>query len=142
MSTTRLAHVGLWVHDQEEALAFYTGTLGFEVREDVTLPELGGYRWLTVALPGELTGFILNVPEPPMFDEETCRSVLEMVARGRTGGFMLECDDCRATFEDLRARGAEFTQEPTEQPYGIDAGLRDPSGNHIRLVQRTDAPGY
>lgn len=142
MTTTRLAHVGLWVHDQEEALAFYTGTLGFEVREDVTLPELGGYRWLTVALPGELTGFILNVPEPPMFDEETCREVLEMVARGRTGGFMLECDDCRATFEDLRARGVEFTQEPTEQPYGVDAGLRDPSGNHIRLVQRTDAPAY
>jgi catechol 2,3-dioxygenase-like lactoylglutathione lyase family enzyme len=135
---TRLAHVGLWVHDQDEALAFYTGPLGFELREDVTLPELGGYRWLTVGMPGQDVAFVLNVPGPPLFDEETSRSVLAMVAQGAMGGFMLECDDCRATYEDLRARGVEFQQEPTEQPYGIDAAFRDPSGNSARLVQRTD----
>lgn len=133
----RLAHVGLWVHDLDDALAFYTGQLGFEIREDVTLEEFAGYRWLTVGPPGSPdVAFTLNVPGPPLFDDETAAEVLRFVAQGKTGGFILNCDDCQETYEELRARGVDFQQPPTQQPYGIDAGLRDPSGNQIRLVQR------
>lgn len=133
----RLAHVGLWVHDLYDALAFYTGQLGFEIREDVTLEEFAGYRWLTVGPPGSPdVAFTLNVPGPPLFDDETAAEVLRFVAQGKTGGFILNCDDCQETYEELRARGVDFQQPPTQQPYGIDAGLRDPSGNQIRLVQR------
>jgi catechol 2,3-dioxygenase-like lactoylglutathione lyase family enzyme len=139
---TRLTAVGIWVTDQEEALAFYTGPLGFELREDVTLPEFGGYRWLTVGPPGQPDiALILNVPGAPLFDEETTAQVGAVLAKGGMGGMMLACDDCRAAFEELSARGVEFHQEPVEQPYGIDAGFRDPFGNSFRLVQRTDGGG-
>jgi catechol 2,3-dioxygenase-like lactoylglutathione lyase family enzyme len=137
----RVSHVGLWVHDQEEALAFYTGRLGFELREDVTLPEFPDYRWLTVGPPGQPdVAFILNVPGPPLFDEEATRELLDAVAKGRMGGFILACDDCQATYDELRQRGVEFQQGPTQQPYGVDAALRDPSGNEMRLVQRVPLP--
>ncbi|WP_217914447.1 VOC family protein [Miltoncostaea marina] len=137
----RVAYVGLWVHDQDEALAFYTERLGFELRSDVSLPEMGGYRWLTVGPPGQPDiAFTLNVPAPPVFDEQTAAEVRTAVAQGRMGGFILNCDDCRATYEELRGRGVEFSQEPTEVPYGIDAAFRDVSGNQIRLVQ--PAPAY
>jgi catechol 2,3-dioxygenase-like lactoylglutathione lyase family enzyme len=133
----RLTHVGLWVHDHEDALAFYTGKLGFEIREDVTLEEFGGYRWLTVGPPAQPdVAFTLNVPGPPLFDPETAAGILRDLAQGKMGGFLLGCDDCRETYDELSARGVEFNQPPTEQPYGIDAALRDPSGNQIRLVQR------
>jgi catechol 2,3-dioxygenase-like lactoylglutathione lyase family enzyme len=133
----RLAHVGLWVHDLDDALAFYTDKLGFEIREDVTLPEFGGYRWLTVGPPAQPdVAFTLNVPGPPLFDPETAEQVKAALARGQMGGFILGCDDCQETYEELAARGIEFQQEPTRQPYGIDAALRDPSGNQIRIVQR------
>jgi len=133
----RLTHVGLWVHDQDDALAFYTRQLGFEIREDVTLEEFPGYRWLTVGPPGQPdVAFTLNVPGPPLFDQETADDVLRSIAQGKMGGFILGCDDCRETYMELRERGVEFQQPPTEQPYGIDAGFRDPSGNQIRLVQR------
>lgn len=134
---THVSHVGLWVHDQEEALAFYTGTLGFEVREDVTLPELGNYRWLTVGPPGQPdVAFTLNVPGPPLFDPDTAREVTASVAQGKMGGVIMACDDCEATWRELSDRGVEFQQPPTRQPYGIDAAFRDPSGNQIRMVQR------
>jgi catechol 2,3-dioxygenase-like lactoylglutathione lyase family enzyme len=137
----RLTHVGLWVHDLEDALAFYTGKLGFEIREDVTLEELGGYRWLTVGPPAQPdVAFTLNVPGPPMFDKETAAGLLRDLAQGKMSGFLLGCDDCQETYEELTARGVEFQQTPTRQPYGIDAGLRDPSGNQIRLVQRVPMP--
>jgi catechol 2,3-dioxygenase-like lactoylglutathione lyase family enzyme len=137
----RLTHVGLWVHDLEDALAFYTGKLGFEIREDVTLEEMGGYRWLTVGPPAQPdVAFTLNVPGPPMFDEETAAGLLRDLAQGKMSGFLLGCDDCQETYEELTARGVEFQQRPTQQPYGIDAGLRDPSGNQIRLVQRVPMP--
>jgi len=137
----RLSHVGLWVHDQEDALAFYTGKLGFELREDVTLPEFPDYRWLTVGPPGQPdVAFILNVPGPPLFDEQTAQALLDAVAQGRMGGFILACDDCQAAYDELRGRGVEFQQGPTQQPYGIDAALRDPSGNEMRLVQRVPLP--
>jgi catechol 2,3-dioxygenase-like lactoylglutathione lyase family enzyme len=132
----RLSHVGVWVHDVEEALAFYTEKLGFEVREDVTLEELGGFRWLTVSPAGQPdVALILNVPGPPLFDADVARQVTEFVAQGRTGGFILACDDCQESYEELRGRGVEFHQPPTRQPYGVDAAFRDPSGNQLRLVQ-------
>jgi catechol 2,3-dioxygenase-like lactoylglutathione lyase family enzyme len=133
----RLAHVGLWVHDLDDALAFYTGKLGFEIREDVTLPEFGDYRWLTVGPPGTPdVSFTLNVPGPPLFDDDTAAEVQRFIAQGKSGGFILNCDDCQETYDELRARGVEFQQPPTQVAYGIDAALRDPSGNSIRLVQR------
>jgi catechol 2,3-dioxygenase-like lactoylglutathione lyase family enzyme len=131
-----LTTVNVWVHDQDEALAFYTEKLGMELRDDVTVPELGNFRWLTVGLPGqEVTLTLMAVPGPPVFDEETRQKVLDVMAKGATGGLFFSTDDCRGSYEELKARGVEFQQEPTEQPYGIDAGFRDPSGNQARMVQ-------
>jgi catechol 2,3-dioxygenase-like lactoylglutathione lyase family enzyme len=134
-----LTNVNVWVHDQEEALAFYTDKLGMEVREDVTVPEMGNFRWLTVGVPGQndVALTLMTVPGPPVFDEETRSKLLDLVARGAAGGLFFNTDDCRGTFEELKGRGVEFTQEPTEQPYGIDAGFRDPSGNQMRVAQRS-----
>jgi predicted enzyme related to lactoylglutathione lyase len=135
----RLAYTQVWVHDQDEALAFYTDKLGFEVREDVTVAELGNFRWLSVGLPGQDVGLtLMAVPGPPVFEEETRQQILGLMAKGASGGLFFQTDDCRASYEELRAKGVEFTQEPTEMPYGIDAGFRDPSGNHFRMAQRTD----
>jgi catechol 2,3-dioxygenase-like lactoylglutathione lyase family enzyme len=133
---TQLTYVNVWVNDQEEALAFYTEKLGFELREDVTVPEMGGFRWLTVGVPGQDVALaLLEVPGPPVFDEETREALLTLVAKGAAGGLFFAADDVRATFEELKARGVEFGQEPTEQPYGIDAGFRDPFGNQMRVAQ-------
>jgi catechol 2,3-dioxygenase-like lactoylglutathione lyase family enzyme len=135
--SVRLSYVGVWVHDQEEALAWYTQKLGFELREDVTLPEFGGYRWLTVGPPGQPEiALTLNVPGPPVCDPATATALLDLVGRGLAGGYMLATEDCQATYDELLARGVEFQQPPTRQPYGIDAALRDASGNSIRLVQQ------
>lgn len=134
-----LSHVNVWVHDQDEALAWYTQKLGFEVREDVTLAELGGFRWLTVGPAGQdgVALALMTVPGPPVFDADTADAVRNVMAKGAAGGLFFSTDDCRGTYEELRGRGVEFTEEPSERPYGIDAGLRDPSGNAIRLVQTT-----
>jgi catechol 2,3-dioxygenase-like lactoylglutathione lyase family enzyme len=134
-----LTNVNVWVNDQEEALAFYTEKLGMEVREDVTVPEMGNFRWLTVGVPGQedVALTLMTVPGPPVFDEETRSKLLDLVARGAAGGLFFNTDDCRSTYEQLKGRGVEFTQEPTEQPYGIDAGFRDPSGNQMRVAQRS-----
>lgn len=103
----------------------------------MTLPELGGCRWLTVGPPRQPeVAFTLNVPAPPLFDPGTAAEVVGLIARGVMPGFILSCDDCRATYEDLRSRGVEFQQAPTRMPYGIDAAFRDPSGNAVRLVER------
>jgi predicted enzyme related to lactoylglutathione lyase len=134
--TIHLTHANVWVHDHDEALAFYTEKLGLEVREDVTLPELGGYRWLTVGPVDQPdVALTLNVPGPPLFDPATTEQIKDVMAKGATGGFILGTEDCRASYEELKARGVEFTEEPSERPYGIDAGFRDPSGNSFRLVQ-------
>jgi catechol 2,3-dioxygenase-like lactoylglutathione lyase family enzyme len=131
-----LTNVNVWVHDQDEALAFYTEKLGMEVREDVTVPEMGNFRWLTVGLPGQDVALaLLAVPGPPVFDEETRAKVLDVVAKGAAGGLFFSTDDVQGTYEELKQRGVEFGQEPTEQPYGIDAGFRDPSGNQARMAQ-------
>jgi catechol 2,3-dioxygenase-like lactoylglutathione lyase family enzyme len=134
-----LSHVNVWVRDQDEALAFYTEKLGFEVREDVTLPELGEFRWLTVGPAGQddVALALMAIPGPPVFDPETSEQVKGLMAKGAAGGLFFATDDCRATYEDLKGRGVEFTEEPSERPYGIDAGFRDPSGNSFRLVQNT-----
>jgi predicted enzyme related to lactoylglutathione lyase len=133
----RIANAQLWVHDQDEALAFYTEKLGFEVRNDATLPELGDFRWLTVS-PAEQPDFaivLMAIPGPPVMDEEVANQVRSLMAKGFAGTVFLTTEDCQASYEELKARGVEFTEEPEERPYGIDAGFRDPSGNSFRLTQ-------
>jgi len=134
----QLSHVQVWVHDQDEALAFYTEKLGMEVREDVTVPEMGNFRWLSVGTPGQddVSITLMSIPGPPVFEEETRQQILDLLAKGASGGLFFTADDVKKTYEELSSRGVEFTQEPTEQPYGIDAGFRDVSGNHFRMTQR------
>ena len=127
----------LWVHDQDAALAFYTEKLGFEVRTDVTIPELGDFRWLAVGAPGQdgLAIVLMAIPGPPVMDEETTAQVRNLMAKGFAGTVFLGTDDCQASYEELKARGVEFVDPPEERPYGIDSGFRDPSGNHFRLTE-------
>ena len=133
----KIAHAQLWVHDQDEALAFYTEKLGMEVRTDATLAELGDFRWLTVGPPGQLDVSItlMAIPGPPMMDEAMADQVRALMAKGFAGTVFLQTDDCQASYEELKARGVEFTEQPEERPYGIDSGFRDPSGNSFRLTQ-------
>jgi catechol 2,3-dioxygenase-like lactoylglutathione lyase family enzyme len=133
----RLTAVNVWTHDQDEALAFYTEKLGMEVRDDVTVPELGNFRWLTVGPPGqpEVALALLTIPGPPVFDADTAQQVKTVVSKGAAGGLFFSTDDCQAGYEELKSRGVEFSEEPTERPYGIDAAFRDPSGNQIRMIQ-------
>jgi catechol 2,3-dioxygenase-like lactoylglutathione lyase family enzyme len=133
---TSLTNVNVWVHDQDEALAFYTDKLGMELRDDVSVPEMGNFRWLTVGVPGQDVSLaLLTVPGPPVFDADTSAKIKEMMAKGAAGGLFFATDDVQASYEELKSRGVEFSQEPTKQPYGIDAGFRDPSGNQIRMAQ-------
>jgi len=133
----RIANAQLWVHDQDEALAFYTQKLGMEVRADVTLPEMGDFRWLTVSPAGQedISIVLMAIPGAPMMDDETGQQVRDLMAKGFAGAVFLTTDDCRASYEELKARGVEFTEEPEERPYGIDCGFRDPSGNAFRLTE-------
>ncbi len=137
----RIANAQLWVHDQDEALDFYTRKLGFEVRADVTMPELGDFRWLAVGPPGQedFSVVLMAIPDPPVFEPETIEQVRTLMGKGAAGTIFLTTDDCRASYEELKGRGVEFVEEPEERPYGIDAGFRDPSGNHLRLTQLPDA---
>ena len=133
----RISTAQLWVHDQDEALAFYTDKLGMEVREDVTVPEMGNFRWLSVGVPGQDVAItLMAIPGPPVFDEDTRAQIQALMAKGASGGLFFATDDIHGTYEHLKSRGVEFTQEPTEQPYGVDAGFRDPSGNHFRMTQQ------
>ena len=132
----QLTHAQISVTDQDEALAFYTEKLGMELREDVTVPEMGNFRWLSVGIPGqEVSITLMAIPGPPVFDEDTRKQIQGLLAKGASGGLFFATDDAQRSYEQLKGRGVEFTQEPTEQPYGIDAGFRDPSGNHFRLAQ-------
>ncbi|HEY6377597.1 MAG TPA: VOC family protein [Candidatus Dormibacteraeota bacterium] len=133
----RIANAQLWVHDQETALTFYTQKLGFEVRADVTLPELGNFRWLTVGPAGQadLAIVLMAIPGPPVMDADTAEQVRGLMAKGFAGTVFLTTDDCQAAYEELRGRGVEFVEKPEERPYGIDSAFRDPSGNSIRLTQ-------
>jgi predicted enzyme related to lactoylglutathione lyase len=133
----RIATAQLWVHDQDEALAFYTQKVGLEVRADVTLPELGNFRWLTVGPAGQpdIAIVLMAIPDPPMMDAETAEQVRSLMSKGFAGTVFLTTEDCQASYEELVARGVEFSETPEERPYGIDSGFRDPSGNSIRLTQ-------
>ena len=133
----KIANTQLWVHDQDEALKFYTEKLGFEVRADVTMPEMGNFRWLTVGPVGQpdFAIVLMPIPRAPVFDEETAEQIGQLLAKGGVGTVFLTTDDCHASYEELKARGVEFTEIPEDRPYGIDAGFRDPSGNNFRLTQ-------
>jgi predicted enzyme related to lactoylglutathione lyase len=129
-----ISHHGIYVLDQDEALDFYVGKLGFEVSADF---DLGFMRWLTVNLPSDPgRQVLLEKPGPPMMSEETTAQVRSLLSKGAMGlALILTTDDCRKTFDELKAKGVDTTQEPTEQPYGIDCGIRDPFGNPIRITQ-------
>lgn len=131
-----IANAQFWVHDQDEALAFYTRTLGWEVRADVTVPDWS-FRWLVVG-PVDQPGVglvLMPVPGPPMLDAARHEQLAALVAAGVGGTLFLETDDCRAAYDELSARGVVFNDPPTVQPYGIDTSFRDPSGNNVRLTQ-------
>lgn len=129
-----ITHSQLYVLDQDQALAFYVGKLGLEVSADV---DLGFMRWLTVSVPGHPERqILLEKPGPPALSEDTAQQVRELVTKGAGGGSLIfSTDDCRKTYQALLDRGVEFTEEPTDRPYGIDCGLRDPFGNSIRITQ-------
>jgi predicted enzyme related to lactoylglutathione lyase len=133
----RIANAQVWVHDQDEALDFYTNKVGMEVRADVTLPELGDFRWLTVGPAGQpdVSIVLMAIPGPPVMDAETAEQVRSLMAKGFAGTVFLTTDDCQAAYEELKARGVAFTEAPEQRPYGIDSAFRDPSGNSIRLTQ-------
>ena len=132
-----IAYSGVWVHDQDEALAFYTEKLGWELRADVTLPEFGNYRWLTVGPPNQPdVSVLLNaIPGPPVMDDATADQIRSLMAKGFAGTVFLTTEDVRADYDTLKSRGVEFTEAPEERPYGIDSAFRDPSGNQFRLTQ-------
>jgi catechol 2,3-dioxygenase-like lactoylglutathione lyase family enzyme len=133
----RIATAQLWVHDQDEALAFYTEKLGMEVRADVTVPEYGDFRWLTVGPPSQpdVAIALMAIPGAPVMDAETQEKVREVMAKGFAGSVFLTTDDVTASYEELKGRGVEFVEEPEERPYGIDSSFRDPSGNNFRLAE-------
>jgi len=135
--SVKIANSQLWVHDQDEALAFYTQKLGMEVRVDVTLSEMGDFRWLTVGPAGQpdFSIVLMAIPGEPVMDADTAEQVKALMAKGFAGTVFLTTDDCQASYEELKARGVEFTEAPEQRPYGIDSGFRDPSGNSFRLTQ-------
>jgi uncharacterized glyoxalase superfamily protein PhnB len=139
----RIANAQLWVHDQDEALEFYTRKVGFEVRADVTVPELGNFRWLAVGPEGQedFSVVLMAIPGQPVMDEQTAEEVRTLMGKGFAGTVFLTTEDVQADYEELKGRGVEFTEAPEERPYGIDCGFRDPSGNSLRLTQLTGELG-
>ena len=133
----KISTAQLWVHDQDEALDFYTRKLGMEVRADVTMPELGNFRWLTVGPPSQpdISIVLMAIPGPPVMDDVSAEQVRDLMGKGFAGAVFLTTDDVYADYEQLKSRGVEFSEEPEERPYGIDSGFRDPSGNSVRLTQ-------
>jgi len=127
----------IFVLDQDEALDFYVNKLGFEVSSDI---DLGFMRWLTVCVPGQPEReVLLEKPGPPAMDDATAAQVRDLVTKGAMGGWLsITTDDAQATFETLRDRGVDITDEPSPKPYGIDFGIRDPFGNAIRIGQMFD----
>jgi catechol 2,3-dioxygenase-like lactoylglutathione lyase family enzyme len=136
---TSLTHSAIIVLDQDQAIDFYVGKLGLEVNIDA---DLGFMRWLTLSVPGEPEReIVLELPGPPAMDDATAEQARELVTKGATGGWLIfRTADCRKTYEELRAKGVEFTQEPTEQSYGTDCALRDPFGNHVRISEPAARP--
>ncbi len=136
---TGLQISSIYVTDQDAAVDFYVNKVGMEVHTDL---DLGFMRWLTLNVPGNKDrAILLEKPGPPSVDEKTAEQVRELLSKGASGGHLFfTVDDCQATYDRLKAAGVEVTQEPTEQPYGIDFGMRDPFGNSIRFAQPTGAP--
>jgi catechol 2,3-dioxygenase-like lactoylglutathione lyase family enzyme len=131
---TKITHTGVWVHDLDEALDFYTSKLGFEVLYDIREPT---WSWVVVAPSGsDSPALNLSVPGAPFMSDDAARQVLELVASGAITGGILATDDCRGDYEALSARGVQFQQEPMERDYGVDAAFRDPTGNLWRMTQR------
>lgn len=132
-----IKYAQLWVHDQDEALDFYTTKVGFEVRDDVTVPKLGNFRWLAVgpANQPDVNIVLMAIPGPPMMDADSNRAVHELMAKGFAGTVFLVSDDVMKDYEQLSARGVEFIEAPTQRPYGLDTAFRDPSGNNLRIAQ-------
>lgn len=135
----RLSTTQVWVRDQDEAVSFWTGKVGFEVKEDVTIPELGNFRWVTVGPQGDSgTAIVLMaVPGQPVMDDATKAQVESLMAKGFATGLFFTTDDAQGEYERLSAAGVDVVDQPTEQVYGLDFGFRDPSGNHFRVAQRT-----
>jgi catechol 2,3-dioxygenase-like lactoylglutathione lyase family enzyme len=131
----KLSHVTVWVLDQERAHAFYTGKLGFEVRTD---HSFGGFRWLTVGPKGQkdMELVLLPVASGPMLDEAGAAALRDLVQKGALCIGILETDNCRATYDELKAKGVVFHSSPQERPYGVEAVMRDDSGNYFSVVQR------
>jgi catechol 2,3-dioxygenase-like lactoylglutathione lyase family enzyme len=128
-----VAVAGIYVRDQQEALDFYVGKLGFLVGTNV---KNGAFRWLTVAYPDQPVFQLgLFVPGPPMLDESTAKTLHAMVAKGAMPPLVMHVKDCRAEFQRLNSLGVEFTQEPIDRFGTIDAGFRDPSGNGWKMIQ-------
>jgi catechol 2,3-dioxygenase-like lactoylglutathione lyase family enzyme len=134
----RITHTFMYVLDQDKALDFYVGKLGMVVNTDA---DLGNMRWLTVAFPDDPElELALMVPGPPVHDDATVEQLRELIAKGAGNGVIFQTDDCRGTYERLKAEGVEFTQEPIERFYGTDCALRDPFGNPLRITQPPDGP--
>lgn len=133
LSTTQV-----WVRDQDEAVAFWTDKVGFEVKEDVTVPEMGNFRWVSVG-PKDQDGtaiVLMAIPGQPVMDDATRAQVHDLMAKGFATAVFFTTDDARATYDRMVAAGVETTGEPMEQVYGVDFGFRDPSGNHFRVATR------
>lgn len=124
---------GIYVHDQDAALEFYVGKLGFAVHTDA---RNGDYRWLTVHHPDQ-PGFQLGLfrPQAPLVDDATAQNLNEAVAKGAMPPLVLVVDDCRAAYDEFSARGVEFTQEPVARYGSVDASFRDPSGNGWKMIE-------
>jgi uncharacterized glyoxalase superfamily protein PhnB len=139
----KIANAQLWVHDQDAALEFYTKKVGFEVRMDVTMPEMDNFRWLTVGPPAQpdFSIVLMAIPGEPIMTAATAEDVRTLMGKGFAGTIFLTTDDCQKSYEELSARGVEFTEVPEERPYGIDSAFRDPSGNNIRLAQVREFAG-
>ena len=129
----------IYVLDQDEALDFYVGKLGFEVQTDM---DFGPMRWLQISLPGDPgRSIVLEKPGGPMMSEETAAQVRDLLTKGAVGGHLFfQTDDAHKTHAELKERGVDLPEEPIVQPYGIDFGFRDPFGNHLRVAQMTQPP--
>ena len=133
----KLANTQLWVTDQDAALDFYTNKLGWQVRMDLRMPEMGDFRWLAVG-PGEqpdISVVLMAIPGPPVMDAPTAQQVRDLLGKGFTGTLFLTTDDAQAAYQQLSGRGIQVTERPEQRPYGTDFAFRDPSGNNIRVAQ-------
>jgi len=133
LSTTQV-----WVHDQQAAVDFWTEKVGFEVKEDVTIAELGNFRWVTVGPTGQdgTAIVLMAIPGPPVMDDATKAQVQDLMGKGFATALFFTTDDAQGVYDRFVAAGVDVLDKPTTQPYGIDFGFRDPSGNHYRVAQR------